>query len=66
MESEWSALCPGCFGLVKTPCHPFNKRLSGLLEPVCMLEEEKILLLLFGIAPLFLCCPTHNLVTKTD
>jgi hypothetical protein len=50
--------------LVKTPCHPLNKRLSELPEPVCMLQEEKILLLLFGIAPLFLYCPTHNLVTK--
>ena len=29
-----------------------------------MLEEEKILFLLLGIAPLFLCCLTHSLVTK--
>jgi len=50
--------------LAKTPCRPFNKRLSGLPEPVCMLEEQKILLLMFGIAPVFLCCPTHNVVTK--
>jgi len=64
MEVSGQLCVLAALAFAKTSCYPLNKRLSGPPDPVCMLEEENILLLLFGIAPLFLCCPTYSLVTK--